>query len=281
VRHKHKTPGALRWKTKDIAMKTSMNNKPEAASGRPRLFRPAAAVPMLVAAMTLAQTVHAITWGEPDNGANPNVGALVRVVDNDPPRPVPGAMGSGSLIHPRVFLTAGHVTKRMEQLIAGGATLNDWRISFGDNAFDSRTWLEIEAVVTHPGFRSPPNSAGGATASGIDVGLIILKEPVQSITPVALAEAGFLDFLNDAGLLRQGRRVSPFTCVGYGTQVQWPPSRIIAADGIRRHADSAYQNLHEHWLVMSQNQALGNGGTGYGDSGGPCPYQKFHPHGVC
>ena len=34
-------------------------------------------------------------------------------------------------------------------------------------------------------------------------------------------------------------------------------------------AQSGYLALNDSWLFMSQNQAAGNGGTGYGDSGGP------------
>jgi hypothetical protein len=51
--------------------------------------------------------------------------------------------------------------------------------------------------------------------------------------------------------------------------LNWPPPEILPGDGLRRRADSSYLSLVDNWLVMSQNQATGNGGTGYGDSGGP------------
>jgi hypothetical protein len=38
---------------------------------------------------------------------------------------------------------------------------------------------------------------------------------------------------------------------------------------MRRYAFSEYRALLKSWLLVSQNPALGNGGTGYGDSGGP------------
>lgn len=41
---------------------------------------------------------------------------------------------------------------------------------------------------------------------------------------------------------------------------------------MRRVAVSEYRALLKAWLVMSQNQAAGDGGTSYGDSGGPAFY---------
>jgi secreted trypsin-like serine protease len=38
---------------------------------------------------------------------------------------------------------------------------------------------------------------------------------------------------------------------------------------MRQFAESEFQNLHKKSLRLSQNQATGNGGTCFGDSGGP------------
>ena len=56
--------------------------------------------------------------------------------------------------------------------------------------------------------------------------------------------------------------------MGYGGTLYWPPPEIVYED-MRQYAESEYQNLHEAWLRLSQNQATGDGGTCYGDSGGP------------
>jgi hypothetical protein len=103
----------------------------------------------------------------------------------------------------------------------------------------------------------------------IDVGVLILKDRVVDIEPVVLAPEGFLDALRADGALRQGKQGAPFTSVGYGTQLELRPPTTIFPDGLRRGAVSSYMALLNHWLFLSQNRALGNGGTGYGDSG--CP----------
>jgi hypothetical protein len=218
-------------------------------------------------------TAFAINWGKLDAGAHPNVGALVqvaRLAGTNPTLPIPRIRGSGSLIHSSVFLSAGHVTAVLDGLIElnGPAALDAFRVSFGDNALDPATWHEIDLVVTHPGYRSGLSNASGA-APMIDVGVLVLKARVENIKPVTLAPEGFLDALRADGVLRHGRQGGPFTSVGYGTQLEWPPPTIIFPDGLRRSAVSGYMALIDHWLILSQNQAIGNGGTGLGDSGGP------------
>jgi hypothetical protein len=230
------------------------------------LVHPLAAI--LLLALLFISSASAITWGELDNGAHPNVGAIVIIHDPYPETTEPRIMCSGSLIHERIFLTAGHCTSPIARVVAAGTyTLNDFRVSFADNALDPATWLELATVATHPGYRSTPDSAGGGPM--IDVGLVILKDPVTGIEPVAIAAEGLLDRLKKDSKLRDNGDAASFTSAGYGTTLAWPPSEIISPDGLRRHADSSYRALFKHWLAMSQNQALDNGGTGYGDSGGP------------
>ena len=86
------------------------------------------------------------------------------------------------------MLTAGHVTADAEFRIATGqATTDDVRVSFGKDAYDEDTWVEVEAFVTHPLYRADAanHAAGGAPL--MDIGVIILKEPVDlPIAHVAL-----------------------------------------------------------------------------------------------
>ena len=71
-------------------------------------------------------------------------------------------------------------------------------------------------------------------------------------------------------LLREpGQGGVPFTVAGYGTSLDWPPPEIVDADGWRRFAQTEYLTLTQGWLFTQQNPATGNGGTGFGDSGGP------------
>jgi hypothetical protein len=112
----------------------------------------------------------------------------------------------------------------------------------------------------HPDFR-----IGNAITEN-DVGLVILKEPVQGVEPVRLAPVGFLDELKKSGLLREGREL---TVVGYGNGLLFPPAEDIITDGLRRFAQAIYGGFNGTWLTLLQNPKAHEGGTNQGDSGGP------------
>ncbi|MBP7934261.1 MAG: trypsin-like serine protease [Phycisphaerae bacterium] len=221
-----------------------------------RLF--AGAVAVLLVSAAFSGPAWAITGGEVDqNNTYRNVGAMVYA----PPGSEPIVAHSGTLIHPRVVLTAGHCTIYSQQ---HPELTPDCYFSFGKNAFDPSTWLEIEAFITYPNYEPIPEQ------SPHDVGVIILKEPICNVPLANLPYAGFLDDLKKAKLLRQpDQGGAPFTVAGYGSTLDRPPPVITAGDGWRRFADSDYLALLPGWLLAQQNFATGNGGTGFGDSGGP------------
>jgi secreted trypsin-like serine protease len=216
----------------------------------------------------LAQSAGAITFGEVDvDNQFPNVGAivLIRPPKHRPDLTTPRSICSATLIHPRVLLTAGHCTEDiLFHIDAGNITLDDVCISFGADAFDETTWLKIEAVVSHPDFAfSPVNDQH-------DAGLVVLKDAVD--LPLAtLAYAGFLEDLKGAGVLVDRGNFASFLAVGYGASVDFAPPQTIPGDGLRRYVSTRFIALQNAWLVMNQNPAIedGNGGTGFGDSGGP------------
>jgi hypothetical protein len=70
----------------------------------------------------------------------------------------------------------------------------------------------------------------------------------------------------------RGGNAAEFTVVGYGGILDWPPPEI-SYDDYRRFPVSEYWALLKKWLRMSQNHATGDGGTCYGDSGGPAFYK--------
>ncbi len=222
---------------------------------------------VLTAGITPAQ---AITWGDPDpDGKFANVGAILVELDS-------GEMVtfcSGTLISPTVFLTAGHCTHALKHYYQMGI-INSVYVSFSFAPMEKGAeLLEVPIdfqnnIITHPDYKPQTNRP--------DVGLLILEHPLRGrrITPATLAQIGFLDQLQIQGLLRNSdSKAAKFTVVGYGGSLTWPPPVIYYPD-IRQFTESEFQELSREWLRLSQNNALDNGGSCYGDSGGPIFWEE-------
>jgi hypothetical protein len=229
------------------------------------------AVLAIVAGMLSDKPARAITWGKLDNGRHRNVGAVMAIVPEWSPDP--WFRMTGTLIAPNLFLTAGHGTCVIEyDLAMGFYPIEDLYITFADDPYDTSFYLPIKAVHTHPGYKPAKSTeelwidAHGLGSINIeDVGVLVLAEPVD-IEPEALPPAGFLDELKSEGMLD---RDSTFLSVGYGSHATHAPPGSVYEPHDREMVTSTYMGITKRWLNLSMNPVLGNGGGGYGDSGGP------------
>lgn len=211
----------------------------------------------LVAALALAAApAGAITFGKPDGNLHPNVGALL--ADYDDESPGPEILCSGTLIAPTVFLTASHCTAFLESI-----DISDVWVTFAstydeDDASPAGLWPGT--MHTHPLFAS-----GGANNT-FDIATVVL-EANPGLTPATLPKVGLLGRLKAQGTI--GRKT--FTAVGYGTvrEEKTGGPHAFFFDGIRRYALQSYLSLQKAWLNLSMQPSTGDGGTCYGDSGGP------------
>lgn len=209
---------------------------------------------LLIAILIGVMPVSAITNGGPDNGAHPMVGlAVMYDVDGNPLWRC-----SGTMIAPRVYLTAGHCTE------APAASAEIW---FQDDVdasahypFPGPDSIHGSAVYTHPQYNP------GAFYL-YDAGVILLD--TDGPGPYAqLPTEGILDEL----AIGPDRHETRITAVGYGLQRVNPV--FVEADRIRLRADlriidvNGTAGIPTGTSVMLSNNA-DTGGTCFGDSGGP------------
>jgi V8-like Glu-specific endopeptidase len=193
--------------------------------------------------MTLASIgpAGAITNGSPDGNGHPNVGGLVA--------PTAYSDGtwlycSGTLISPTVFLTAAHCDD-------DGAKV---RVTFssaykdGDKVYAGT----FEADPLYNQAQSDPH----------DIAVVVFKTAVKGIAPARLPAAGSLSKL--AGSQK-------FTSVGYGAYevTNEPGGHQYLYNDVRMVATGTLNSINAAWLRISMNPSHDDGGTCYGDSGGP------------
>jgi hypothetical protein len=204
---------------------------------------------LCLAPLFLLGRASAITYGVLDGGDHPNVGALV-VEDDSGQRDV---WCSGTLISPTVFLTASHCTVDPERL--GFRVF----VTF-DTKFTSKSKLYEGTPHTNPGYNQAQSDPG-------DVAVVTFASPIRGITPAALPSERLFDRMAAAHTLND----QLFTAVGYGVHEPTPGGgpMTFPFTSDRWRSVSGFDALNQAWLRLSQNSATGNGGTCYGDSGGP------------
>ena len=195
-----------------------------------------------VASLTVAAPAAAITNGQPDRNGHPEVGALLaQQAFSDGT----WAECTGTLISSTVFLTAAHC---------------DEGVSRVNVTFDSS--YVYPAGTTYPGTWHADPAFSKAQGDPHDIAVVVLDHPVSGITPASLPAGNSL-----AGLGKDQR----FTSVGYGAQAvsSGKGGKTFTYMDTRFVASGTLNSVTPSFLRISQNASTGNGGTCYGDSGGP------------
>jgi secreted trypsin-like serine protease len=192
-----------------------------------------------VAILIASATALAITYGQPDGNRHPEVGALVGQFST-------GTFPycSGTLVSPTVFVTAAHCDIGTNVVF----------VTF-DTKFSSKSKLYRGTFYFDPQFNQAQDDPH-------DLAVVVFDKPVNGIAPASLPRAGQFDSLPAD---------QKFTAVGYGGQepVNQPGGPVIGFLDTREFAVSTLNAATPAWLRLSQNPATGNGGTCFGDSGGP------------
>jgi secreted trypsin-like serine protease len=218
-----------------------------------KLFGLSVILILLFASSTPAK---AISYGDFDGIDHPNVGSIVVMVDG-----VPYQWCSGTLIAENLFLTASHCTAPLDSFVVENPDA-EVLVTFDPNISSGSTFYPVAAWHTNPKY----STARGNDDPG-DVAVMDLVGVPAEITPAQLPTAGLLDQLKNGHILKD----TIFTAVGYGDvrETNHTGWQALQANMDRNRTDQEFLSLTKAWLTNSMNLATGNGGTCYGDSGGP------------
>jgi secreted trypsin-like serine protease len=198
---------------------------------------------VVAASLALAAPALAITDGTADGNGHPNVGGLVASQAYSDGTWI---YCSGTLISPTVFLTAAHCAESSPKV----------RVSFSSAYHDGDT-VYTGTFHGDPAYNQSQSDPG-------DIAVVTLNKAVKGITPAKLPKAGSLSNLS---------KDQQFTSVGYGAyevvKAQSAGGHTFVYNDVRGVATGTLNSINAAWLRISMNPSTGNGGTCYGDSGGP------------
>lgn len=215
--------------------------QPDANTTEDIMRRNLTVILILATLLLAAAPVQAITFGQVDGGRHPNVGGLV-----SPTQYSDGTWlyCSGTLIAPTVFLTAAHCGDGTARV----TVTFDPDYQAGDKTYTG-TWY------ADPLYNQAQNDPH-------DIAVVVFDKPIKGIAPARLPAAGSLTNLPGS---------QPFTSVGYGAYevTNEPGGHQFLYNDVRMFATGTLNATNPAWLRISMNPATENGGTCYGDSGGP------------
>ena len=198
-------------------------------------------VTALLASLLVTAPAAAITYGTPDGNAHPNVGGLVA---DEAFSDGTWLYCTGTLISPAIFLTAAHCGEDGESV----------RVTF-DSAY-------VDGDKTYSGTFEADPAYNQAQSDTHDIAVVVLDKAVKGIAPARLPAAGSLTSLSGS---------QKFVSVGYGAYevTNGPGGHEYLYNDVRMKATGTLNSINASWLRISMNPAKDDGGTCYGDSGGP------------
>ncbi len=232
-------------------------------------------VVFILVAVLMLSTVSialAVTYGVPDEDGHPYVGLVFFYDDNEEYL----WRCSGTLIAPKVFVTAGHCTYgTTKAVVLFDPDLEDIvYIEEGDRGYIFGEYGKHKPYVgltdTHPEY----NDYWTDFPNTHDVGVVVLRRPAKLQSFGSLPELGALDQATEM----YNKKDIIIRTVGYGVQSVKPYDR---SEKIRYTSTSNLVNLksanNDGYNVQTSNNPSvvhGKGGACFGDSGGPLFYPQ-------